>query len=108
MIVIRKYLRSFQRETLANRLRLHEQIIFYFVLLSNCSLLTIVTRKFAKFQKQPPRVFFFVTVVMDEMNEVEGSFLEAATGGALLQKQFLKILQYSKENICVVFSIVLN
>ena len=28
MIVIRKYLRSFQRETLANRLRLHEQIIW--------------------------------------------------------------------------------
>ena len=26
-----------------------------FVLLSNCSLLTIVTRKFAKFQKPPPR-----------------------------------------------------
>ena len=42
------------------------------------------------------------------MNEVERSFLEAATGGAILQKQFLKILQYSKENICAVFSIVLN
>ena len=38
---------------------------------------------------------------LKDMSSIEDNYLEAATGGALLKKMFLKILQYSQENICV-------
>ena len=38
---------------------------------------------------------------LKSISSIEDNYLEAATGGVLYKKLFLKTLQYSQENICV-------